>query len=63
MDTFFKVMGGAWMGIIMLATLDYFFPEGSSGYRQGQIDAINGKVMYELKTNPDKTVEWVKKEK
>jgi len=56
-------MGGAWMGIIILATLNYFFPEGSSGYRQGQIDAINGKVMYELKTNPDKTVEWVKKEK
>ena len=30
-------------------------------YRQGQIDALNGQIKYELKTNPDSTVTWHKK--
>lgn len=29
------------------------------GYRQGQIDALNGEVRYELKTQPDSTKVWV----
>lgn len=33
------------------------------GYQRGQIDALNGKVCYELRTNPDKTVEWVRKDR
>jgi len=33
------------------------------GYKEGQINAINGKIEYTLQTNIDKTVEWVKKEK
>ena len=32
-------------------------------YRQGQIDALTGKVKYELKANSDSTVTWYKKEK
>jgi len=54
-------MLGVWLGIVFTASLSHFFPN-TSGYRQGQIDAINGIIKYELKTNPDKTVEWVKKE-
>lgn len=27
-------------------------------YKQGQIDAINGKIYYELKENPDGSSEW-----
>lgn len=34
--------------------------EKMDSYKQGQIDAITGKVNYQLQTNPDKTVEWVK---
>lgn len=30
-------------------------------YCQGQIDALIGKVKYELKVNPDSTVTWHKK--
>jgi hypothetical protein len=29
------------------------------GYKDGQVDAINGKVKYELKENEDKTTDWV----
>lgn len=31
-------------------------------YKQGQVDAINGKVKYELKVQPDSARIWVKKE-
>lgn len=30
-------------------------------YKQGQIDAINGKIAYSLKINDDKTSTWVKR--
>jgi len=33
-----------------------------AGYKRGQVDCLNGKVKYELKTNEDKSVEWVEKE-
>ena len=35
--------------------------EFESEYKQGQIDAINGKVQYELKTMPDNSIQWVRK--
>ena len=31
-------------------------------YRQGQIDALTGRVKYELKEQPDKSVRWVAKQ-
>ena len=31
-------------------------------YKQGQIDAINGNVVFELKKMPDNTMEWVRKD-
>ena len=32
------------------------------GYRQGQIEAINGIIKYELTTKPDNSIVWVKKD-
>jgi hypothetical protein len=31
-------------------------------YKAGQIDALSGKVLFELKQQPDNTVVWVRKE-
>jgi hypothetical protein len=31
-------------------------------YKQGQIDALSGKIVYELKQQPDGSVTWVRKE-
>jgi len=62
MESFFKIMLGVWIGIVTAAIVNSLLPEGSAGYRRGQIDAMNGVIKYELKTNPDQTVEWVKKE-
>lgn len=39
------------------------FPEKTSLYRQGQIDALNGVVHYELQTQPDGSKIWKRKEK
>lgn len=36
------------------------FEEDSGLYKQGQIDAMNGKILYELKENTDGTSSWVK---
>lgn len=33
---------------------------GFYGYKKGQIDAINGKIEYELKKNENNTVHWKK---
>lgn len=35
----------------------------NDGYETGQIDAINGKIEYQLVVNPDKTSQWEKIEK
>lgn len=61
-----------WSGIAigLLASLVLFFviigiqdnskSEGYNlGHKDGQIDAINGKIYYHLKTKPDSTREWV----
>ncbi len=52
-------------GFIILAFVLLFIGFGIGGacdpgdkYRQGQIDALTGKVKYELKVNPDSTVTW-----
>ena len=31
------------------------------GYKQGQVDCLNNKIEYQLQTNEDQTVEWVRK--
>lgn len=45
--------------VIYIIFLTIFFYK--SGYRQGQIDALNGKVEYEKKENEDGEITWVKK--
>jgi hypothetical protein len=62
METVLKIIIGFWIGMMTTALVIYIFPEGNSAYQKGQIDALNGIVKYELKTNPDKTVVWVRKE-
>ena len=44
-----------WNLIDSIFNVDYFFR-----YRQGQIDALNGKVKYEKKENKDGEIKWVK---
>ena len=39
---------------LTLWSIDIF----DNAYREGQIDALTGKVKYELKTNPDSTKTW-----
>lgn len=35
--------------------------EMSSDYKQGQIDALTGKIKYELKKQPDGSTQWKEK--
>lgn len=35
-------------------------PQLENRYKQGQIDAINGVIKYELKKQDDNTTKWVK---
>ena len=58
------------MFFIGTATTSFIFgilastvPEQTSLYRQGQIDALNGVIHYELQTQPDGSKIWKRKEK
>lgn len=42
--------------VLFLATYHIITEDG---YKQGQIDALTGKVQYKLYKNADSTVEWV----
>ncbi len=47
-------------GIISLFTFVYINKIiCENNYKQGQIDALTGHIKYELKTQPDRSVEWV----
>jgi methylthioribose-1-phosphate isomerase len=46
-------------GVAMNITAEYF-PERTKPYKQGQIDAANGKMKYELKKNSDNSTYWGK---
>lgn len=54
---------GMMMTAIIFVILISIFPEKTSLYRQGQIDALNGVVHYELQTQPDGSKIWKRKEK
>lgn len=58
------VIFGICLGVILSSAIVACVLEVVSGnaYRQGQIDAMNGTIKYELKTMPDKTIQWVIKE-
>lgn len=55
-----------WLRVILLISIILLIFAGAihlTHYKQGQIDALTGKVKYELKTMPDSTRIWVGKEK
>lgn len=54
---------GMMMTAIILGMLKRIDPPASPLYRQGQIDALNGVVHYELQTQPDGSKIWKRKEK
>lgn len=53
----FGITAGIWLSVIAFE----FFPEYTSSYRQGQIDALNGKIIVELKQQPDGSTKWERK--
>jgi len=61
-----KVESGLFAAILFVIFLGALFITYNNGvdvgYKQGQVDCLNGKVKYELKTNEDKSVEWVEKD-
>ena len=48
--------------IAILAILLFIIVHGNLSYKNGQIDALSGKVKYELQTQQDSTRIWVEKE-
>lgn len=48
---------GAWILVI----LSSFFCEYTAPYKQGQIDALSGKVLFELQPQPDGSTKWERK--
>jgi len=45
-------------GIVILMMLFWFTNTSNMYYRQGQIDALTGKINYYLKVNEDSTRTW-----
>lgn len=54
---------GMMMTAIIVGMLKRIDPAADALYRQGQIDALNGVVHYELQTQPDGSKIWKRKEK
>lgn len=52
---------GLWVGILIFVVGSVVFQEHTSNYKHGQIDAINGKILFELKQQPDGTTAWTRK--
>lgn len=52
---------GVGVGAVGLMGVSLAMPESTSLYKQGQVDAINGKIVFELKKNADGTSTWVRK--
>ena len=51
----------SFFGSIAVIVFALLFPEHTSLYKQGQVDALSGKVLFELKDKSDGTREWVRK--
>lgn len=49
------------LALIIFLGLLCMFASYSGGYRQGQIDALTGNVVYELVEHPDGTKTWERK--
>lgn len=55
-----KFASGVWIGFVLVLILDNVWPESFNSYKRGQIDALNGKISFELKVQEDKTTKWEK---
>lgn len=53
---------GFFLGVSLFMVTLLAFGVDTTLYKQGQIDAINGKIMYELKQQPDGTTAWERKQ-
>lgn len=49
---------GTILGVLLFAITQDIF---GTTYKHGQIDALTGKIKYELVTNPDSTKTWEEK--
>lgn len=58
-----RILFGVWCGIMMTIGVISLFYEYGHPYKQGQIDAVTGKMQFELKQQSDGTVKWERKEK
>ena len=62
-DMFF----GFFMGCLVMFSLVFgimeFFEEHTIAYKQGQVDAMNGKVLFELKSATGDSTQWMRIEK
>jgi hypothetical protein len=47
--------------VVFINSMITFWPEYTDSYKQGQIDALSGKVIYELKTQPNGEKTWKRK--
>ena len=53
---------GLVLGMLLFVGLTALAPKNNSWYRNGQTDALTGKVHYELKKQKDGTTSWERKE-
>lgn len=53
---------GLLIGLIIAIVVTGFYPEYTNLYRQGQIDAISGKILFELEVKPDGSAAWERKQ-
>jgi hypothetical protein len=54
---------GFFAGMGVFVALSMIFYEYTALYKRGQVDALSGKVVFELKQQDDGSVLWERKEK
>lgn len=63
-ESFGFILFGIWLGVFMVLGFAGAFSEKTlqykEGYKQGQIDYANGKIVYKIKPNGDGTTSWQK---
>ena len=62
-DMFFSFVMGCVAMLMMVLTMLEVFKENTAIYKQGQIDVMNGKVLFELKKAADGSTQWARIEK
>lgn len=55
------IIVGILVGAFFVIGLSLTFPEQTKIYKQAQIDALNGKILFELKKQEDGSVVWERK--